>query len=283
MHRGRRMRHSASVGRVTRARLNDPVTPCEALVVSKRPPWNGRIFLDAGVILYVGPGSAADHHAHHAVQLVWSLDGLIDVELDGKAVQRNAVLIPANTPHSLQATGRTIALFLVESHGARGAALDRSARRDIGGEVQNELAPVDFPRADVESSTWCERAISRLAPDVTRTPLSSISRRAIDLIERSIDGVPRVADVAQALKLSPTRITHVFSQEVGIPFRRFVLWTRIKRAVTAFQVGNDLTASAIAAGFSDAAHFSRTFKEMFGLSPSLVLPLAEVSGTIAPE
>jgi AraC-like DNA-binding protein len=78
--------------------------------------------------------------------------------------------------------------------------------------------------------------------------------------------------------VSPTRVTHQFTSEIGIPVRRFVLWTRIKRAVEAHRTGRDLTAAAIEAGFSDAAHFSRTFRAMFGLSPSLVLPVAEIIG-----
>ena len=46
-----------------------------------------------------------------------------------------------------------------------------------------------------------------------------------------------------------------------------------------FRSGGDLTEAALAAGFSDAAHLSRTFRAMFGLSPSLLLPFVELTGT----
>lgn len=49
-------------------------------------------------------------------------------------------------------------------------------------------------------------------------------------------------------------------------------------AVAATQRGAHLTQAALAAGFSDSAHLSRTFRSMFGLSPSLVLPHAEIVG-----
>jgi len=243
--------------------------------------WRGRIFLDAGWILYVGPGSSADLHAHHAVQLVWSRDGHFDIDLDRGTQKRHAVLVPANTEHSLMAVDRTIALFLVEPNGNRGAALDRVARSERGAEQIAKLASAAFPSTDITASgarTWCSDVLQRLGAPTAQADLSSVSRRAIAYVERSIDGVPRITDAAAAVRLSSTRLTHIFSKEVGIPFRRFVLWTRIKRAVDAFQTGNDLSTSAIAAGFSDAAHFSRTFREMFGLSPSLVLPIAEISG-----
>lgn len=127
-------------------------------------------------------------------------------------------------------------------------------------------------------SSLCDRILVALGVEVSTTPITSITRRAISYIERNLDGVPRVADVARQLSVSATRVTHLFTSEVGIPLRRFVLWTRIKRAASVHRAGEDLTAAAIEAGFSDAAHFSRTFRAMFGLSPSLVLPIAEITG-----
>lgn len=245
------------------------------------PAWRGRIFLDAGWILYLGPGSSADLHEHHAVQFVWSREGAFQIGLD-TALQRDAVLVPANTPHTLMAVDRTIALLLVDPNGGRGVALERLARSDVGAELRTKLTKIAFPTPDITASdarTWCTDVLQSLGASTSQMELSSVSRRAIAYVERTIDGIPRVAEAAAAVRLSSTRLTHIFSDEVGIPFRRFVLWTRIKRAVDVFQAGNDLSTSAIAAGFSDAAHFSRTFRAMFGLSPSLVLPLAEITGT----
>ncbi len=57
-----------------------------------------------------------------------------------------------------------------------------------------------------------------------------------------------------------------------------MLWARIKRAVRATQRGANATEAALDAGFSDSAHLSRTFRAMFGLPPSLVLPRLEIIG-----
>lgn len=249
-----------------------------------RAAWRGRVYLDAGLILYVGPGAEADKHAHNAVQLVWSLDGPFELTTGGRREERSVALIPANTEHTLNAAGHVIALLLVESHGARGVALDDLAKRQRSREPMIDAHM--FPSQDlaaVDVAGWADRVLEALGVSAGRSQITSVTRRAIAHIERGLDGVPRVADVARSLSLSTSRLTHLFSSEVGIPFRRFVLWTRIKRAVASHQAGNDLTAAAIAAGFSDAAHFSRTFRSMFGLSPSLVLPVAEIAGTLWTE
>jgi AraC-like DNA-binding protein len=153
----------------------------------------------------------------------------------------------------------------------------------FGKELVDDLAALPFPDpslAAADAGAWCTTVQSSLGALAAQPVVSSVSRRAIGYIERHIDEVPRLGDAATTVGVSPTRLTHLFTKEVGIPFRRFVLWTRIKRAVTAFQAGDDLTRAAVTAGFTDSAHFSRTFRSMFGLSPSGVLPVAEVVGEI---
>ncbi len=246
------------------------------------PAWGGRLFLGAGTILFIGPGGAAERHAHHAVQLVWALDGEITLAFD-EPVRRRAALIPADLPHAFDASGSRVAIMYVEPHGPRGGALDRRARVEVGAEVAADLAPVSFPALDLgvaDAVAWCDGALGALGGAESAPSLSSVSRRAVEYIEAAIDGTPRLAEAARRAGISPTRLTHVFSREVGIPFRRFVLWTRMKHAVAAAQRGDDLTHAAAAAGFSDSAHLSRTFRAMFGLSPSLVLPLAELVGDL---
>jgi AraC-like DNA-binding protein len=73
--------------------------------------------------------------------------------------------------------------------------------------------------------------------------------------------------------LSPSRASHLFVEETGLPFRTFVLWLRVTRAVDAHIAGMSLTEAAQAAGFADSAHLSRTFKRMFGL-PAAALEMS---------
>ena len=65
---------------------------------------------------------------------------------------------------------------------------------------------------------------------------------------------------------------HVFTASIGIPLRPYLGWLRFQRAARAIVSGIPLTDAAMAAGFADAAHMTRTFRRMFGVPPSALRP-----------
>jgi AraC-like DNA-binding protein len=78
------------------------------------------------------------------------------------------------------------------------------------------------------------------------------------------------SDLAAAVGLSPSRFRHLFVQEVGTTYRRFVLWLRLYAAMRRLGDARTLTEAAHDAGFADSAHLSRSFRRMFGIAPSAV-------------
>ncbi|WP_242065818.1 helix-turn-helix transcriptional regulator [Moritella sp. F3] len=78
----------------------------------------------------------------------------------------------------------------------------------------------------------------------------------------------RASEVADKLALSESRFLHLFSQEMGIPWRPYLLWCRMICAVRAVLNGHSATDAAHLAGFSDSAHLSRTFRKTFGMTMS---------------
>jgi AraC-like DNA-binding protein len=77
-----------------------------------------------------------------------------------------------------------------------------------------------------------------------------------------------VAEIADKVNLSVPRLIQLFKQVTGTPIRRFRLWHRIFATAEKLSKGISLTEAAIASGFSDYAHFSRTYRELSGGNPS---------------
>ena len=72
--------------------------------------------------------------------------------------------------------------------------------------------------------------------------------------------------MANQLALSESRFLHLFSKELGIAWRPYLLWRRIICVIQALINGSSATDAAHLAGFSDSAHLSRTFRNNFGMT-----------------
>jgi AraC-like DNA-binding protein len=77
-----------------------------------------------------------------------------------------------------------------------------------------------------------------------------------------------LADVAAEVGASPVYLTQVFQQVEGVPLYRYQLRLRLARALDRIDQHDDLTTLAFELGFSSHSHFSATFRQAFGRSPS---------------
>jgi AraC-like DNA-binding protein len=107
-------------------------------------------------------------------------------------------------------------------------------------------------------------------PPPLRAPDERITRALAFIKSRDVRGL-RLEDVAKSVFLSPSRFAHLFSDELGLPFRRYLLWRKLSRAMQEFARGSNLSESAHAAGFADSAHLTRTWLQMFGITPTVML------------
>lgn len=248
--------------------------------------WGGRLLLADGLVAYRGTGSRAEEHRHYAVQLVWGLGHNVEVTTECETHVVGATLIPAHVPHSVSARTDSLLVLLIEPNGRRGRLLHEIAKKHHGMDLERRLTTIPMPALTVDADTmrlWCEQLIdtiiastkqvlpepAALRPEVTDT---------LAYIDNTLPDVPRLAAAASGAGISASRLTHLFTTQVGIPFRRFVLWARIRLVTQHVQSGWNLTDAAASAGFSDSAHFTRVFHAMFGLAPSAILPHLEIVG-----
>jgi transcriptional regulator GlxA family with amidase domain len=94
---------------------------------------------------------------------------------------------------------------------------------------------------------------------------------ALQIMRTHPDGQLSAADVAGKVHLSTSRFLHLFSVHARTSFRRYRLWTRMIRVAAAVSTGQNLTTASAEAGFASPAHFSDSFRQMFGLSASRLL------------
>lgn len=96
---------------------------------------------------------------------------------------------------------------------------------------------------------------------------------ALAYIEQHPQAKPDGAKLAQLVHLSASRFTHLFRTETGLTLSRYLLWTRLLAAIDAIATGQNMTQAAHAAGFADSPHMSRSFRHVFGITPSELLKM----------
>jgi AraC family transcriptional regulator len=248
----------------------------------------GRIVLWEGGSLWafdVPPSTAlrqgTDVHAHHAIQLNFSVGGSFSFHIEDQVVEGPIVLIAPEVLHAYYPQGRNAMIF-IEPESRTGAAVlrDLAGRKAIRLDMTKFMDIVarlsciwEVPRPDDTSLAGLgqELAIRLVGDTVAVQTLDPRIKRVLERLAMELDTRLSVVQAAGIACLSESRFSHLFVTEVGLPFRTYLLWRRMMVSVNRIAAGETLTSAAHEAGFADSAHFSRTFLRMFGVPASLLL------------
>jgi AraC-like DNA-binding protein len=220
-------------------------------------------------------------HAHHAIQIVIALDGEIAAcGSDGPWLRCRGVIIGPDVEHSYDSCAALGAMLFVDPESIEGIWLRSSLADEITMIPDKRVAA-----CAVELKRFCERPLEAMEPGALirhcvqalsagAPPARRLDARVTDVLrrlQRANDLRVTLESAAAAAFLSPSRFAHLFKQQVGLPFRRYLLWRKLTRAMLEIGREGTATAAAHAADFADAAHLTRTFCQMFGIPPSVML------------
>ena len=215
-----------------------------------------------------------DMHAHHAIQVTIGLGGRFRVETASGAAAEAACAVAPDTPHCFAAEGLVAHLF-VEPESRDGRSIRKTflggepiglLPEDAVGEFRHGIARA-LANGDGDEA-WAEvvrRLIERLGGSRPYVAQDWRVRRMIDHATRNMAEPVSLGELVPVCGLSVSRLSHLFVEQTGLPFRSYLLWLRLTRAVAAAADGLSLTEAAHEAGFADSAHLSRTFRRMFGV------------------
>lgn len=241
-----------------------------------------RLYLGPDRLLLLGPGFDTGFHRHHAAQWCLGLEQELRLRREPAAawVRARGFFVPPDQPHQFDAGSGAVALLYLEPessacaealrlHSHESAALSADA---------NALAALRRLQQGGTAAADLAAALRGFGIDgAPGAPAAADARVAAALrwIAAHIDAPVRLAAVAKAVNLSGSHLAHLFSAQVGVPLRRYVLWRRLRAALEQAFAGDSLTEAAHAAGFADSAHLSRTFRDNFGVAPSFLFEQRE--------
>ena len=247
----------------------------------------GVLLWPAAMIVW-GPGYVSSCHAHHCVQLVMVMNGRLRIRSNpvDPWIDCGAAVVRADAKHEVDARDQMVLIAFVESESELGAALSERFAQDITPIGPTEVSrwrnslgnPANLTASQVEP--WVRAHLltgnkaTRIHPGVKRV----LRFLRAELATANTLTLDKLADVAG---LSRSHLMHVFTSSVGVPLRPYILWLRLQQGCADLMRGRSVTEAAHSAGFSDAAHMTRTFRRMLGTTPrELVERRHQIQGTL---
>lgn len=93
--------------------------------------------------------------------------------------------------------------------------------------------------------------------------------QAVALMEENIEAPLACSEIAEAIHLSPRQMERLFRDHLADKPARYYIGLRLKRARHLLRhTGLPILDVAVACGFASASHFSKTYGEHFGVTPS---------------
>jgi AraC family transcriptional regulator len=236
---------------------------------------------EGGFLLTARAQGVVPSHAHHAIQIAIALDGCVAIwDRDAGWRESRGIVVRPDAEHSFDCNGALGVMVFVDPESSEGAWLSASLQQDITVVADSRLdsvvpefrAFVERPGASADVIALIRRGLHGLAPGLAPAPrLDSRVTAVLAAIRASDDLRISLDEAAEMACLSPTRFAHLFKEQVGLPFSRYLLWRKLTRAMVAISSEETIAAAAHAADFADAAHLTRTFYQMVGMAPSVLM------------
>ena len=235
--------------------------------------WQCKALLGDGWATFSGHSGDNAPHQHLAVQLVVAHKKNVRINIaDQGEIESPAVVISPNIQHQLL-PGMGLLIYL-GPESVLGHALTQRC-------VNGYLTLDDSTRKRMLTAALNKHGLGLIHAIATCLSLSMqqpIANTAPDRIEQLLASLPHRSELPKTLHqlaieacLSPSRLRHRIVSIVGLPFRPYIRWLRLQKALKLATSGYSLTQAAHAAGFADAAHLSRTMRRHFGISLSTLL------------
>jgi AraC-like DNA-binding protein len=232
--------------------------------------------VDAGWALFAGPLHHNDSHAHSTAVYLAGLYGTFRLRIAGSRwMSCRSAVIRAGTPYEFDIGGDPLGVFYLEPNIAGADALaplvpggDEVNRALVGGGDASPMRAHYEQRSNPDGLRSAMSDIIDFSKRKARKQLDARIARAVEEMQGHAADAISLTQAAASAGLSTSRFQHLFTREVGVPFRRYRGWHRLRAAIREAARGSNLTTAAHSAGFADQAHFARAFRRTFGAPPS---------------
>ena len=203
-------------------------------------------------------------HRHFAAHLVFAMERPFTALVNGVSVEAAGIAIGSDVPHTILSEAPTLVVFIDEltpmSRCVKHTLL-RGAPCRVGkrwGEVRTET---DAATAAAETERLLGLQAEHAPAEDPRVLEAAAYMKSAPALEQLT-----IRNVARAVHLSPSRLTHLFRRDTGISPSLYLANLKLERAFYLLDTGRSLTQVCMDAGFATPSHMADTSRKLYGMS-----------------
>ena len=225
----------------------------------------------SGGAVHVSRGERTHAHAHYAWKVVVGLDAPVWCAQAGAITTQigdsRAIVIPPGLVHEVGGSGWTCTVF--SAPGRRNTPWHTGTTAWVPDPaVVRRVVAVCRHLVHQERPATAGQLDEVFALVFSETPSPSVDVRVRKALRRLGDPEPDLVALARSQRLSLDRLSHLVKHDTGLPLRKHVVWSRLMGLLSEGTRYESIASAAAAAGFSDHAHLTRTYRSYLGRLPS---------------
>lgn len=234
-----------------------------------------RIFWSKVHITVLTDQIEANTHSHLMLQIFIKREGEIKVTIHDKIVSGNYIIIDSGVEHSIAECEKLDCFILIESASVAAKQLQNYY---IKGNEYSVLpvaiihdlfhafifAPGKETHKTFTKALFHHLGVSFYEPNLYDERLKALHKMLSEYscLEHSIE------QISKRLYLSPSRLSHIFNNQTGIPLKSYMVLYKLQKAYLLLFQGKSITEAAVEAGFSSPSHLADVNRRMMGMTIS---------------
>lgn len=229
--------------------------------------------------IFIGKNIQSDYHKHHLISIIISFEDSFRIKIKSKDENiYKAVIVQNDINYRLESNmNNYIAFIHIDPFSVYGLQLlqkNRPIQSIVSDEKEDLIHELriwytNSDNSEENTKALLDKIISIISKNKEyRQELDDRIKISLNLINQSTEEKLSIKHASASVNLSPSHYARLFKKETGITFRKYVLHCKLVKSLYAMYKKQNLTEASHFGGFSDQPHFTRTFKNAFGIKPS---------------
>lgn len=229
---------------------------------------------------YIGSLTTNAPHKHFALQISISSKGILTLkDSQGTAYTSKGFFVNSNIKHELLSTSNQLTILVNPLSPIGHKLVLENKHEEIEPLNQSLFDSLSIILTHYESGRFSFSDFTNSINETLETFHCSCEDedhykddrivKVLDFLEQNFTRIISVQEAANYCHLSTSRFLHLFKEKTQLSFRRYQLWNKLVKSIP-YLLENSITKTGYKYGFSDSSHYTKTFKETFGILPNSI-------------